>query len=107
MLKAQLLLRTGKFVSDYDIIATTTPELKPELIYREYSYIGESVKAQKNTGTSLSRVLGLNKLLYHANAQSETNDTLWILSKQTASMAKEKKKNGDREVNDLNRANTL
>ncbi len=38
----QSLLRANKFVSDFDVIATTTPDLKPELIYKEYSYIGES-----------------------------------------------------------------
>jgi hypothetical protein len=82
-------LRANKFVSDFDVIATTTPELKPELIYREYSYIGESL-TQKNTGTSLSHVLGQNELLYHANAFSASRDTLWIISKQ-----KEKKKQSE------------
>lgn len=77
---AQLLLRANKFVGDYNVIAATTPELKPELIYREYSYIGESA-TQKNTGTSLSHALGQSELLYHSNAFSESRDTLWILSK--------------------------
>lgn len=86
---AQSLLQANKFVSDFDVIATTTPELKPELIYREYSYVGESL-TQKNTGTSLSHDLGQNELLYHANAFSASRDTLWIISKQ-----KEKKKRSE------------
>lgn len=93
--KAQLLLRANKFISDYDAIAMTTPELKAELLYRECSYIGESV-TQKNTGTSLSRVLGQSHLLYHANAFSDTRDTLWVVSKQMASMQKEKRKKEDK-----------
>jgi hypothetical protein len=93
--KAQLLLRSNKFVSDYDCIAMTTPEIQAELIYRECSYLGESIK-QKSTGTSLARVLGQTHLLYHANAFSETRDTLWIISKQMASMQKKKRKKKDK-----------
>lgn len=77
-----------KFVLGIDAVAEISPEITPELIYRSFGHIGESV-SQKNVGSALQRVLEQTELTYHAVAFSNDKKKFYILSKQSASMNKD------------------
>jgi hypothetical protein len=87
---AHKMWQKKEFVEDFEKIALESPELRPELIYKKFGYIGESI-TQKNIGTALSRVLGMTKLIFHAIAPSTDKKKFYVLSKQEASMCKDDK----------------
>ena len=77
-------LETGSFVDDYSTIALEAPELQENFIHQAFVHVGEHV-SQKNIVSGLTRVLEMEKILYHAIAWSDDRNSIYILSKQCAS----------------------
>jgi hypothetical protein len=87
---AHVLWKEKKFIEDFEEIALESPELRPELIYKRFGHIGESMSS-KNIGVALQRTLGMEKLIFHAIAASHDKSKLYLLSKQEASYSKDEK----------------
>ncbi|KAL7552027.1 hypothetical protein ACHAWF_017125 [Thalassiosira exigua] len=86
----QLLLTNERFSHDYGSIALEAPELQEKFIHESFFHVGESTN-QKNITSGLTKVLEMDKLIYHANAWSEDGKSLYILSKQVASQVRDAK----------------
>jgi len=78
------------FNNKYDNISRITPELKPELIYKEMGHIGSSI-ASKNIGNALQRCMYGVDRLYRGLAFVPNSNKVLILSKCQASMTRDKK----------------
>ena len=77
-------------MDDFSTIAMEATELSKKTIHKRIIHVGESVK-QKNIVSALRSVLERDKVLYHANAWSEDRKSIYIVSKQVASMAPDEK----------------
>ena len=65
------------------------PDLKKDLIYKEYGHIGET-ESEKNIGDALRRTWGAKDIMYHALALIPGTRRYIILSKAQASTSKDK-----------------
>ncbi|KAL3768178.1 hypothetical protein ACHAWO_006548, partial [Cyclotella atomus] len=79
-----------KFVDNFATIALEAPELHEEFIYKEFAHVGDSTN-QKGITEGLKRVLEMDQIIYHANARSEDGKSLYVISKQRASMRTDEK----------------
>ena len=78
-------LSAEKFTEDYATIALEAPEMSEDFIRQSFIHVGESV-TQKNIHSGLTRVLEMEKVIYHAMAWSDDGNSIYIISKQRASM---------------------
>ncbi|EJK64607.1 hypothetical protein THAOC_14644, partial [Thalassiosira oceanica] len=86
----QGLLATGHFVEDFNDIAMTAPEMTDDFIHKSFVHVGEST-SQKNINDGLTKVLDMDKIIYHAVARAPDGKSIYILSKQVASMKHDEK----------------
>lgn len=77
-------------MGDFSTIALSAPELSEKTIHKAFIHVGESVR-QKNIVSALRSVLERDNVLYHANAWSEDRKSIYIVSKQVASMVRDQK----------------
>ena len=81
------ILDAGAFVDDYSTIALEAPEMPESFIQQSFVHVGEST-TQKNLASSLTAVMEMEKVLYHANAWAEDGASIHIFSKQRASQVR-------------------
>ena len=84
------LYEGGHFDGQYDNIARCAPELTEGFIYQNFGHIGSSTQ-QKNIGDALRRCWYDTGTSYHGIAFVPNTNTVIILSKIHASMAKDEK----------------
>jgi len=85
------------FDDQFDNIAETAPDLKPELMYKEMGHIGSSIES-KNIGNALQRCMYSSKMKYHALASVPDTNKVLIMSKCQALIARDKKTHGSADV---------
>lgn len=81
---------TEKFSNDWDTIILEAPEVTEDFIYSTFIHVGLNPK-QKGIVDGLKRVLDMDNILYHGIAWSESGDSIYIISKQRASMLRDEK----------------
>jgi hypothetical protein len=80
----------NKFTDDFATIALHTPELQQDFIFKEFAHIGDSTH-QKDISEGLKRVLEMDRILYHSIAWAPDGKSIYIVSKQRASMCTDDK----------------
>jgi len=88
--KAHSCFNQGLFDGKFDNISRIAPELKQDLIYREFGHVGSSIK-QKGVGNALQRCFYDDGTSYHGLAFVPDSDKILIMSKCHASMARDEK----------------
>ena len=79
----------GSFTDDWNTIVMNAPEVTETFIQNAFIHVGMS-RTQKSIRDGLSRVMEMDRILFHAIATGE-DGSLYVLSKQRASMEKEEK----------------
>jgi len=80
----------GKFVDDFATIALEAPEITAKFIVQELCHIGDKDK-QKNITSGLKKMMEMDELLYHGVATANDGKSIYIVSKQRASMNHDEK----------------
>ena len=86
----QQLYGDGSFIEDFDTISLAAPEMSEDFIREAFLDVGEDV-SQKNIVSGLTKVLEMDTVLYHAIAWSADKKSMFIVSKQRASMVRDEK----------------
>ena len=81
------LFEQDRFTDDWNTIVLEAPEVTEKMIHNAFIHVGLS-ENQKNIVSGLKSVMELDKVVYHAIAHSEDGSSLYVLSKQRASMLK-------------------
>ena len=84
------VLESDRFIDDYSTNALEAPELPESFIFQLFVHFGENL-TQKNTVSGLTKVIEMDKILYHALAWSEDRKSIYIISKQRASQVRDEK----------------
>ena len=81
----QLLLTADKFEHDFNAIAIGSPHMKEDFVLKCYSHIGQK-DDQRAIELSRHQVMEMDEVVYHGYCWAEDGDSIYILSKQKASM---------------------
>jgi hypothetical protein len=81
----------GSFITNFETIVIESPELHDVTTIQHYGADIRESKLEKNSGSALQRVLDYKTLEYQAIAFSDDKQKKYVLSKQFASMKKNKK----------------
>jgi hypothetical protein len=101
------LLHDNKFVDDFQTIATEAPEMTEDFITKAYAHVGDTVN-QKSLTASLHIVMNMKEIPYHANAWADDRQSVYIISRQSASQkTDESKRKTDGEKSDFNQYLTM
>lgn len=73
------------FVEDFNTICLEAPEMKENFIIEAFAHVGNSA-SQKSIRDGCKKVLDMNKVLYHAIAIAQDGKSMYVVSKQQASM---------------------
>ena len=98
----QRLLREDKFEDDFDAIAIGSPHMKDDFVTKAYSHIGAK-DDQRAIALSRKQVMEMDERVYHAYCKADDEHSIFILSKQKATMkTDESKRNSSGDKPDLN-----
>ena len=68
-------------IDDYSAIAMEEPELADQTMYKVFVQVGESA-TKKNIVLALSKVLGIDSVLYHTDTWAEDRHSVYSIPKQ-------------------------
>ena len=83
------LYDSGSFLSDYDAIVRSGPEISENILRNFYAPLGSQSESSKAMKQSRKRAVEPRSLLYHAMARSTCGERVIISSKMRASMKKD------------------
>jgi hypothetical protein len=86
----QTLIQDDKVIDDFNTIVMEAPEMEEDFIVSAFAHVGDN-STQKNIVRGLERCLQANTLLYHAMAWAPDKKSIYLISKQRASQARDEK----------------
>ena len=86
----QNLFQGDQVIDDFNIIVMEAPEMEEDFIVSAFAHIEDS-SSQKNITRGLEPCLQANSLLYHVIAWAPDKKSIYLISKQLASQARDEK----------------